>query len=166
MNCFYALMRDRHASKECLLGEQELFLITAGKKEIAEKTQTNHQKQSSPLFGACCWWLLGRCTHLPSTGSPKKPSNSLTFNACGKRILPRKTWGNLNKASPLLLEVLLQSSALGLEPGAAGSWPAEHMGFKSQAVCCYSPAWSFPAWFYLQCINRAFPDGLCSLYFS
>lgn len=53
MNCLYALMRDRHASNECLLGEQEPFLITAGKKSEKTKNTQNTKTNPAPFFGAC-----------------------------------------------------------------------------------------------------------------
>lgn len=50
MNCFYPLTKDRHASNKCLLVEQELFLITAGK-EIPQKTnKQTPPKPPSPFF--------------------------------------------------------------------------------------------------------------------
>lgn len=53
MNWFYLLMEDRHASNKCLLVEQELFLITAGKKKIPPVNQPTNQtppKTAQPLF--------------------------------------------------------------------------------------------------------------------
>lgn len=51
MNCFYLLMKARHTSNKYFLVEQELFLITAGKK-IYKNSQTNklHQNQSVWVF--------------------------------------------------------------------------------------------------------------------
>lgn len=77
MNCFYAVTRDRHASKECLLVEQELSLITAGKKEI-RKSQTKHQKQPSPFFWCMLLMAFGAIT--PSTNwKPQETTKFLNF---------------------------------------------------------------------------------------